>query len=331
MSRADEERIRQELLHSREFIAQAELARRCELKHRSTIKRMLERLHSGGFALEWDERKWVRLDRSKYLLDLKLNEDEALAVFIACRLLARHSDRPNPHAVNALAKLGTAMRGGARVIGEHVLATSEQLKRKQNQAAREYVHNLEALTRAWADRVSVYLYTRKKPHHARKFDPYMIEPSLYTNYVIGYDHTRQDFRTFKIQWLKRVSSTAEHFEVRENFDVQQYLGNAWGINWGKGELETVRLRFTGNAAERVQDNVWHDSQKLKQLDNGAWEMTVQVGDTLEMIPFVRQWGHECEVREPEHLRKTIGEHARKMAELYDNVKQEDFLDADKRG
>ncbi len=60
-------------------------------------------------------------------------------------------------------------------------------------------------------------------------------------------------------------------------------------------------------------------------------MTAQVGDTLEMIPFVRQWGHECEVREPEHLRKTIGEHARKMAELYDNVKQEDFLDADKRG
>jgi len=295
MSRADEERIRQELLHSREFIAQAELARRCELKHRSTIKRMLERLHAGGFALEWDERKWVRLDRSKYLLDLKLNEDEALAVFIACRLLARHSDRPNPHTVNALAKLGTAMRGGARVIGDHVLATSEQLKRKQNQAAREYTQNLETLTRAWADRASVYVYTRKEPHRARKFDPYMIEPSMYTNYVIGYDHTRQDFRTFKIQWLKRVSATAEHFAVRENFDVQQYLG------------------------ERVQDNVWHESQKLKQLEDGAWEMTAQVGDTLEMIPFIRQWGHECEVIAPAHLRQTIGEHARKMAELYDDA------------
>lgn len=317
MSRADEERIRQELLHSREFIEQAELARRCELKHRSTLKRMLERLDSGGFALEWDERKRVRLDRSKYLLDLKLNEDEALAVFIACRLLARHSDRPNPHAVNALAKLGTAMRGGARVIGDHVLATSEQLKRKPNQAAREYVQNLEILTRAWADRASVYLYTRKEPHRARKFDPYMIEPSMYTNYVIGYDHTRDDFRTFKVQWLKRVSATAEHFEVRADFDAQQYLGNAWGINWGKGKLETVRLRFTGNAAERVQDNVWHESQGLV-VGDGVCELTVKVGDTLEMIPWIRQWGHECKVLEPEALRKTIGEHARRMAELYDN-------------
>jgi predicted DNA-binding transcriptional regulator YafY len=44
-----------------------------------------------------------------------------------------------------------------------------------------------------------------------------------------------------------------------------------------------------------------------------------------MIPFIRQWGHECEVLEPEHLRATIAEHARKMAELYDNVtrKEED--------
>ncbi len=321
MSRADEERIRQELLHTREFVSQAELARRCELRHRSTIKRMLERLDAGGFALEWDEHKRVRLDRAKYLLDLKLNEDEALAVFIACRLLARHSDRPNPHAVSALAKLGAAMRGGARVIGEHVLETSEQLKRKPNQAAREYVAGLETLTRAWADRASVYLYTRKEPHRARKFDPYMIEPSMYTNYVIGYDHTRDDFRTFKIQWLKRVSPTSEHFEVHKDFDVQQHLGHAWGIIWGTGILETVRLRFTGHAAERVLDNVWHESQKVSGSGNGYYELTFQVGDTMEMIPWIRQWGHECEVLEPQSLRATIAEHARKMAGLYAEIKR----------
>jgi predicted DNA-binding transcriptional regulator YafY len=143
--------------------------------------------------------------------------------------------------------------------------------------------------------------------------------------VIGYDHLRQDIRTFKLQWLTRVSTTGEKFQVRANFNPYDYLGNAWGINWGKGQLEKVRLRFTGNAAERVQDNVWHESQDLKPLDDNAWELTVWVGDTKEMIPFIRQWGHECEVLEPEHLRATIAEHARKMAELYDNVtrKEED--------
>ena len=317
MSRADEERIRQELLHSREYVEQAELGRRCELKHRSTIKRMLDRLHSGGFALEWDEQRRVRLDRSKYLLDLRLNEDEALAVFIACRLLARHSDRPNPHAVSALAKLGTSMRGGAHVIGEHILSTSEQLKRKPNQAAREYVQNLELLTRAWADRSSVYVYTRKEPQRARKFDPYMIEPSMYTNYVIGFDHTRNAFRTFKIQWLKRVSATAEHFTVRADFDAQQYLGHAWGIIWGNGKLVKVRLRFTGHAAERVLDNVWHESQKTVATGDGFCELTFEIGDTLEMTPWIRQWGHECEVLEPEDLRTTIAEQAKLMAGLYE--------------
>lgn len=316
MSRADEERIKQELLQTRDFIPQIELARRCEIKYRSTIKRMLDRLHSGGFALEWNDQRAVRLDRSKYLLDLRLNRDEALAVFIACRLLARHSDRPNPHVANALAKLGAAMRGGTRVIGDHIVATSEQLKRKTSQPEREYVACLEALTQAWADRKSVFLYRQTEPHRGRKFDPYLIEPSMYTTYVIGYDHTRQDYRTFKVQWLKRVAATGEHFQTRPDFKVEDHLGNAFGINWGKGDLEQVRLRFTGHAAERAKENVWHTSQVLKTLADGSLELTVTVGDTKEMIPFIRQWGHECEVLEPAHLRATIGEHARKMAGLY---------------
>ncbi len=317
MTRVNVENAKLILLGARDYMPQAEVARRLGV-NRSTAHRLLEQLPEMGIPIEWDEQRRVRLDRSRYEFDLRLNLDEALAVFIACRLLARHSDRPNPHVIDALTKLGGALKGHARVIADHVLATSEQVRRKSNQAAREYVRALQVLTRAWADRVSTYLYHRKEPHQARKFDPYFIEPSMFTTYVIGFDHLRQDIRTFKVQWLKSVSLTSEFFSVPEDFDPYQYLGDAWGINWGKGELTQVRLRFTGNAAERVADNVWHESQRLETCPDGSRVLTVRVGSTLEMIPWIRQWGSECEVLEPAELRDQIAEEARRMAAVYES-------------
>jgi len=316
MARSDVERVKNVLLQRREFISQKELAKQCEITHRSTAHRIVWQLHAGGYPIEFDERGRVRIDRAKLLLDVQLNLDEAVQVYFACRLLARHSDQFNPHVSNALTKLGSAMRGSAREIGDLILELSAQQRRKHTSKRGAYVSVLETLVRAWADHTSVLLYTRKEPHTPRRFDPYFIEPAVFSNYVIGYDHLRADIRTFKMQRLQKVSPTRDTFQVRADFNPYDHLGNAWGINWGKGQLETVRLRFTGNAAERVQDNVWHESQKPPVLGSGYCELTFEVGDTLEMIPFIRQWGHECEVIEPARLRATIAEHAKKMAKLY---------------
>lgn len=309
------EQVKTLLLTSRDFVAKAEIARRCGV-HRSVIGRLLDEFPEMGIPVDYDERGRVRIDRSRYLTDVRLTLDEALAVYIGSRLLARHSDRPNPHVVSGLAKLGLALRGPAQVVGDHVIDIAHHLKRKPTTAAREFVRTLEVLTRAWADRLSVYLYTRQEPRQARKFDPYFIEPTMFTCYAIGFDHLRQDIRTFKVQWLKAVSATTEPFSVRPGFDPYDYLGNAWGINWGKGKLTEVRLRFTGRAAERVQDNVWHESQRLEAQPDGSQMLTVTVGSVMEMKPWIRQWGSQCTVLAPEDLRREIAEEMREAVRGY---------------
>ncbi len=315
------EQVKTMLLTSRDFVAKAEIARRCGV-HRSSITRLLDEFPELGCPVDYDERGWVRIDRARYLMDVRLTLDEALAVFIGSRLLARHSDRPNPHVVSGLAKLGLALRGPARAIGDHIGEIAEHLKRRPTAAAREFVRALEVLTRAWADRTSVYVYTRDAPERARKFDPYFIEPTMFTCYAIGYDHWRQDIRTFKIQWLKSVSASTESFTVRPGFDPYDYLGNAWGINWGKGGLTEVRLLFTGRAAERIQDNVWHESQRLEAQSDGSQVLTVCVGSVLEMKPWIRQWGAHCTVLAPDELRREIAEEMQRAAQMYGTTDDE---------
>jgi predicted DNA-binding transcriptional regulator YafY len=135
--------------------------------------------------------------------------------------------------------------------------------------------------------------------------------------VIGFDHLRQAIRTFKVERLQRVEVTDERFEVPAGFDPYQYLHNAWGINWGSGETVEVRLKFPpGRVAQRVKESEWHISQQIKDLPDGGCIMSIWVGATLEMKPWIRQWGTDCEVLEPPELRAEIAEEMQRAAEVY---------------
>jgi len=172
------------LVARRQPVQIKELAAHYDL-HRSTIHRMLVEIETEldtPVEHEPDGRVWI--DPEKYQLSVRLTLNEALAVFLAARLLARYSDKPNPYAVKALRGLSQALRKTAPRIAGHISRTSDKLDRPLNQAAQEHVRALEALTRAWAEGTRVRLYTRDKPEIERLFEPYFIEPS-----AVGYSST----------------------------------------------------------------------------------------------------------------------------------------------
>lgn len=88
-------------------LTQAEIARRLGV-HRSTVSRYLPDLPGHIYVDDLDGGRW-KIDRSAYLVNLRLNLHEAMAVHLASRLLATRSDKHNPHAAAALRKLGVAL------------------------------------------------------------------------------------------------------------------------------------------------------------------------------------------------------------------------------
>jgi predicted DNA-binding transcriptional regulator YafY len=245
-----------------------------------------------------------------------------MAIFLAARLLARYSDKPNPHVTSALGKLAVALdqSGVARGIGQHVARTSERLDRPMSDDALDYLRNLQTLTQAWAQGTRVRLAQRSAPDTERLFEPYYIEPSAigFSCYVIGYDHQSRDIRTFKVERLARVAPTLDTYTIPPTFDPLEKLALAWGVNWGDGESPVeIVLRFAaGRAAERVRETIWHQSQKRINLPDGRCEVRITVGSTLEVKPFIRQWGADCEVVAPPQLRAEIAADMRAAAELY---------------
>jgi proteasome accessory factor B len=273
----------------------------------STIFRDLGLLESRGTGLIKQGRRYILDHRSSFHL-LKLTNDEALALYLAARLLSRHSDEHNPHVVKALEKLADALDARSPLMAHHIAQAASAVRARR--VRREYVEALEVLTRGWAEGRKVRLRYRsysKDETTERTFAPYFIEPASigYACYVIGFDELREQLRTFKVERVYEARITDDHFEVPNSFDPLELLASAWGVIWrDEGAIE-VTLRFAPSVVRRVKESVWHPSQRLEDLPDGACLFTVRVGSTMEFKPWVRQWGSAVTVIGPPEFRDEI--------------------------
>lgn len=318
-------RVEEFLLLAQAPIKQIEMAQKLNITP-STLSRTLAQLgapkpEGRGVAIKRTDDGRLYIDKTRYLNNVKLNLDEAMVVFLAVRLLARYADKPNPHTVSALKQLSLALRKISPVIADHIALTSEKLVRQTNDEAKTYVRSFEALTRAWSSRTRVRIMKRDDPHHhSRLFEPYFIEPSMigYLTYVIGYDHFHHEIRTYTIERLSSVTPTLDTYTIPESFDALKKLAGAWGVNWGDGSQTTeVALRFTSlRVAKRIRESNWHETQEIEDLPDGGCVLRIKVGSTLEMKPWIRQWGPDCEVLSPLDLRREIAEEMKCAGEIY---------------
>jgi len=293
-----------------------ELAERCGVTTRTIQRdlRALEELGASIYKIEGFPPRYA-LSSGSFLPPLKLDMDEALALYISARLLARHSDRCDPYTLRALKKLGSAL---PPPMAEHIERTTAMLR--SNRPEDPQVQALCELARGWAFRRTVrVLYQSASADAAtwRRVDPYFIEPSAvsYAVYVIGRADPPGEVRTFKVERVLKAELTDERFQVPEDFDPLALLDSAWGIMYGEEEVE-VQLRFAPEAVRRLRENLWHPTQQLVELIDGSCLFTVRVAHPDEMLYWIRGWGPLVEVLSPPELRERIREDARKLCEMY---------------
>jgi len=302
--------------HRPEGIRTSEVAEILGVSGRTARRYLFEMSESGLLPVEKSGWVWRLAEGARFdLLPVRLKLDEALALYLAARLLSAHSDKHNPHAVAAMIKLAGAM---PPPVGEHIVRTAEAVAGRRRSPV--YQEVLETLTRAWAERRQVRL-TYRAPRtdrvSERVFDPYFIEPSFAgcACYVFGQDHSREAIRVFKLERIERIALLDTTFEVWADFDPYAYLANAWGVMGGEAVTE-VRLRFSKDVAYRIRESDWPGVTGVADAPDGGCVMTLRVSHTLEMVPWIRGWGPDCEVLAPEDLRRRIAEDMRRAAEGY---------------
>lgn len=305
-------RIEHRLYNTPAGLRVSDMAADCGVARR-TIYRDLMALHTMGVPV-WEDQGRFGIDRATYLSTIRLNLNEAIALYFAARLLAHHSDEHNPHIVSALDKLAAGLPD--QTISAHIAQAADVVRARPVRA--DYIRTLEVLTRAWADRRLVLLRYRA-PNRAsteREVAPYFLEVSRSTPaaYVIGFDRLRDAIRTFKIERIEHADLLDEHYVIPADFSPYAFLGNAWGV-MDDAEV-SVHLRFSAEAATRVRESLWHHSQRLVERADGGCDLLMIIGGIREVLPWVLGWGADVEVLAPPELRAEVATHAVRMAALY---------------
>jgi predicted DNA-binding transcriptional regulator YafY len=148
----------------------------------------------------------------------------------------------------------------------------------------------------------------------RDLDPYRVWYRGGALYVIGHDHRSGEVRTFAVDRIREPALQERRFEVPDDFDFEARTASAFGI--AAGPVAAVRIRFAPPLAPHVREHVWHPSQEIRDLDDGGVELSMEVGEGLELRNWVLSFGADAEVMAPESLRREVREELARAAARY---------------
>lgn len=304
------------LIEHPDGLTQSELARRLGV-HRSTIHRNLPDLD----APVYEDHGRLFIDRKAYLIDVRFTLNETLSIHMAARLLATILDRQNPHAASALRKLSIALDTRAPHVSRHLARSADQIDEEAQWQDPNYLHILETLTYAWAESRKVAIWYRKDeadPVRQFTFAPYYIEPSAVgrSAYVIGLREPPNEIRTFKIERIYRAEPLSDPFTTPVDFDPGKLLSSAWGIWFTDEKPVEVVLKFGRRVAQRVGETRWHRSEQVTELEDGSLLWRALIAEPQEMMPWIRGWGADVEVIEPEGLREAVKAEVERLNHVY---------------
>ncbi len=122
-------------------------------------------------------------------------------------------------------------------------------------------------------------------------------------YLIGFCELREEIRIFRANRILEAQVLSSTFERPADFDLEQYLSDVWGIEFGP--LMHVRVRFDRSVARLVRETVWHPSQRVEEEEGGSVILRMEARGTGELARWLAGFGGSAEVLEPPELRAAV--------------------------
>lgn len=300
-------------------ISQTELARSTGIEPR-TLNNYLRALRDEG-KVEKQGRLWFLGDYEEIRsLRLELSPEEAYTYYLGSRLFVKQHDKRNRLAETALMKLADALAAN-RLVRQEIAQAARELAQRPGDPTYETIFQKIVCGYLQRKRLAI----RYKPLNGKPFDTtfdtYLMEPSAigYATYIIGHSHLQNQRRAYKLERIEEAEILQEAYRIPDDFPGLEILRNSWSIIMGEETVKVV-LRFSPQVKERVRETQWHPSQQddhdEKKTKDDWLLWWVQVADTMDMLPWIRSWGKDCEIVEPTWLRYKLKAEIRKLAKLY---------------
>ncbi len=186
---------------------------------------------------------------------------------------------------------------------------------------RDASRTLEKVAQAWLERRHLHFDYRSSTAQTTKrveLALYGVEVSPHNHfaYAIGRDRLAEhgEVRVYRVGRMVRAEVGPDPVKVPQNFDLHTFFEHAWGVMRSDAPVVVV-LDFVAEAIERVlEGRIPCLMGAPQQLPGGGLRLTLKVGHTVELEPWIRGWGALVQVVEPLELRaRTVQELRRTLA------------------
>ncbi len=134
----------------------------------------------------------------------------------------------------------------------------------------------------------------------RRVDPYGLILSEGNWLMVAFCHLDQGIRKFDLERILELKASWLKFK-NEDFDLQQYRDERWGLY--DGEKTEVTVRFSKEVAHLItRKKKWHPSEKRDILPTGEVELTFTVAGTEKLKKWIYTWIPNVQIMKPEKLR-----------------------------
>jgi predicted DNA-binding transcriptional regulator YafY len=133
--------------------------------------------------------------------------------------------------------------------------------------------------------------------------------------VIGYCHLRKELRSFAMDRIINLKERFLYFEQPSSFNLEEYIGDSWGII--HEDPVDITVRFKANVSEFIsRKEKWHPSEKRMVLPNGDIELTFTVAGVVEIKHWIYSWLPNVEIVKPSWLREQARKELDRSAEQH---------------
>lgn len=274
---------------------------------RKTIQRDIDHMRDRlGLPLEYDRstHSYVYTAPVEAFPTVQMSEGDAFALFVAERALEPLRGTPLFSRLQAtFEKLTSNLKGSVELTAEDYDAVSFA----QFGEGRTNAEAFDRLQKAHTEEREV-TFAYKKPGAARAESrhvrPYHLTHRDNLWYLVGYDLSREDIRTFALPRMQDVKLTKKKFARPTDFSPETFFASALGVVEGKGDYD-IHIHFSASAAERIEERVWHASQKTSRRRNGSVDLHLRLGSLVEIERWILGWGDAAEVIAPPELRESV--------------------------
>lgn len=295
-------------------------AERFEVSRR-TVANDLDYLRQIGVPIEFDRR------RNTYVLTEPFENLPLLALRrtdLAALLVAQHALEALGDGVHAQT-LAAVVERLAAVLPKQVHVEPQTLRRtvrfEPGPHPRDRFAWLAELEGAVDEQRAVairYFSNSRGEETARTVEPYALVSYGGRWYLVAWCRLRQGLRDFRLDRIRALAPTDDVFALPPDFDLEAYLGPAFGMHRGE-RTYAVHVRFTPYQARWIREERWHESQVMLERADGSLDVRMQVAGLVDVARWALSYGGEAEVLSPPVLRHRVAREARTMAALYEDV------------